>query len=86
MLPHGVHNKDKGGTQLATFPLFFSLAVLSEGIFLPHVSSFTYTDVSVVIHKVRNKTFKLLPAMFDLKGTQEQCLPPGSRINQSLLL
>uniref|UniRef100_A0A8B9Z8P6 Lipid-binding serum glycoprotein C-terminal domain-containing protein n=1 Tax=Buteo japonicus TaxID=224669 RepID=A0A8B9Z8P6_9AVES len=60
--------------------------VLSEGIFLPHVSSFTYTDVSVVIHKVRNKTFKLLPAMFDLKGTQEQCLPPGSRINQSLLL
>uniref|UniRef100_A0A663EBS3 Lipid-binding serum glycoprotein C-terminal domain-containing protein n=1 Tax=Aquila chrysaetos chrysaetos TaxID=223781 RepID=A0A663EBS3_AQUCH len=60
--------------------------VLSEGIFLPHVSSFTYTDVSIVIHKVRNKTFKLLPAMFDLKGTQEQCLPPGSRINQSLLL
>uniref|UniRef100_A0A8B9MQE8 Lipid-binding serum glycoprotein C-terminal domain-containing protein n=1 Tax=Accipiter nisus TaxID=211598 RepID=A0A8B9MQE8_9AVES len=46
--------------------------ILSEGIFLPHVSSFTYTDVSVVIHKVRNKTFKLLPAMFDLKGTQEQ--------------
>uniref|UniRef100_A0A8B9MTG8 Lipid-binding serum glycoprotein C-terminal domain-containing protein n=1 Tax=Accipiter nisus TaxID=211598 RepID=A0A8B9MTG8_9AVES len=57
-----------------------------EGIFLPHVSSFTYTDVSVVIHKVRNKTFKLLPAMFDLKGTQEQRSPPGSRINQSLLL
>ncbi|NWZ56845.1 TENP protein, partial [Haliaeetus albicilla] len=25
--------------------------VLTEGIFLPHVSSFTYTDVSVVIHK-----------------------------------
>ncbi|NXS74342.1 TENP protein, partial [Pandion haliaetus] len=24
---------------------------LSEGIFLPHVSSFTYTDVNVVIHK-----------------------------------
>ncbi|NWW46989.1 TENP protein, partial [Pedionomus torquatus] len=26
-------------------------AVLSEGVFLPHISSFTYTDVSVVIHK-----------------------------------
>ncbi|KFR11654.1 Protein TENP, partial [Opisthocomus hoazin] len=25
--------------------------VLSEGVFLPHISSFTYTDVSVVIHK-----------------------------------
>ncbi|NWQ89590.1 TENP protein, partial [Burhinus bistriatus] len=25
--------------------------VLSEGIFLPHISSFTYTDVNVVIHK-----------------------------------
>ncbi|KAM6298790.1 BPI fold-containing family B member 2 [Aegotheles albertisi] len=25
--------------------------VLSEGVLLPHVSSFTYTDVSVVIHK-----------------------------------
>ncbi|NXI50335.1 TENP protein, partial [Chloroceryle aenea] len=26
-------------------------AVLSEGVFLPHVSGFTYTDVSVIIHK-----------------------------------
>uniref|UniRef100_A0A672TVX3 Lipid-binding serum glycoprotein C-terminal domain-containing protein n=1 Tax=Strigops habroptila TaxID=2489341 RepID=A0A672TVX3_STRHB len=34
--------------------------VLSEGVILPHISSFTYTDVSVMIHKVRNKTFKLL--------------------------
>ncbi|NXL61283.1 TENP protein, partial [Chordeiles acutipennis] len=25
--------------------------VLSEGVFLPHISSFTYTDVNVVIHK-----------------------------------
>ncbi|KGL99983.1 Protein TENP, partial [Charadrius vociferus] len=25
--------------------------VLSEGIFLPHISSFTYTDVNIVIHK-----------------------------------
>lgn len=80
-----MHDEDEGSTQLATSPLFFFLAVLSEGVFLPHVSSFTYTDVNVVIHKVRNKTFKLLPATFDLKGTRAQCLPPGSRINQSLL-
>ncbi|NXN24648.1 TENP protein, partial [Nycticryphes semicollaris] len=26
-------------------------AVLSEGVFLPHISSFTYTDVNVMIHK-----------------------------------
>lgn len=51
--------------------------VLSEGIFLPHISSFTYTDVNIVIHKVRNKIFNLLPAMFDLKRTREQCSPPG---------
>ncbi|XP_037258557.1 BPI fold-containing family B member 2 [Falco biarmicus] len=25
--------------------------VLSEGVFLPHISSFTYTDVNVIIHK-----------------------------------
>ncbi|NXN72062.1 TENP protein, partial [Himantopus himantopus] len=25
--------------------------VLSEGVFLPHISSFTYTDVNIVIHK-----------------------------------
>ncbi|NXK23973.1 TENP protein, partial [Arenaria interpres] len=25
--------------------------ILSEGVFLPHISSFTYTDVNVVIHK-----------------------------------
>ncbi|NXG67390.1 TENP protein, partial [Hemiprocne comata] len=43
--------------------------VLSEGVFLPHVFSFTYTDVNVTIHRVRNKTFKSLPARFDLKGT-----------------
>uniref|UniRef100_A0A8C4TTM4 Lipid-binding serum glycoprotein C-terminal domain-containing protein n=1 Tax=Falco tinnunculus TaxID=100819 RepID=A0A8C4TTM4_FALTI len=59
--------------------------VLSEGIFLPHISSFTYTDVNVIIHKVRNETFKLLPAMFDLKRTWEQRLPPGSRTNRTLL-
>lgn len=59
---------------------FLFLAVLSEGVHLPHISTFTYTDVSVMIHKVRNhnmqvsprnKTFKLLPATFDLKGTWE---------------
>ncbi|KAM6053264.1 protein TENP-like [Theristicus caerulescens] len=47
--------------------------VLSGGVFLPHISGFTYTDVNVAIHKVTNKTFKLLPAMFGLKGTREQC-------------
>uniref|UniRef100_A0A8C0FR37 Lipid-binding serum glycoprotein C-terminal domain-containing protein n=1 Tax=Bubo bubo TaxID=30461 RepID=A0A8C0FR37_BUBBB len=35
--------------------------VLSEGIFLPHISSFTYMDVNIVIHKVRKKTFNLPP-------------------------
>uniref|UniRef100_A0A8C8A4Q0 Lipid-binding serum glycoprotein C-terminal domain-containing protein n=1 Tax=Otus sunia TaxID=257818 RepID=A0A8C8A4Q0_9STRI len=40
---------------------FLSPGVLSEGIFLPHISSFTYTDVNIVIHKVRKKTFNLPP-------------------------
>ncbi|XP_068768387.1 protein TENP [Struthio camelus] len=34
-------------------------AVLSEGIYLPHVSSFIYTDVNVIIHKVKKKTTHL---------------------------
>jgi len=66
--------------------LFLFLVVLSEGVFLPHISSFTYTDVSVVIHKVRNERFTSLPAMFDLKGARERRLPPGSRIIRSRLL
>ncbi|NXE56581.1 TENP protein, partial [Casuarius casuarius] len=41
-------------------------AVLSEGIYLPHVPNFIYTDVNVVIHKVRKQTFKMFPAVFDL--------------------
>lgn len=52
-------------------PLFFSV-VLRQGVFLPHIASFTYTDVNITIHKVRNKTFKLLPAVFDLKEAWEQ--------------
>lgn len=40
--------------------LCFFLVVLSEGVVLPHIYSFTYTNINVVIHKVRNKTFKLL--------------------------
>lgn len=66
--------------------LFFFLEVLSEGVILPHISNFTYTNVNIVIHKVRNKTSELLPAVFDLKGTRERLLPPGCRTNQSLLL
>ncbi|NXW22980.1 TENP protein, partial [Circaetus pectoralis] len=38
--------------------------VLSEGIFLPHVSSFTYTDVSVVIHK----DYVLVPCNLELQA------------------
>uniref|UniRef100_A0A8C3DNY1 BPI fold containing family B member 2 n=1 Tax=Corvus moneduloides TaxID=1196302 RepID=A0A8C3DNY1_CORMO len=47
--------------------------VLRQGVFLPHIASFTYTDVNITIHKVRNKTFKLLPAVLDLKEAWEQC-------------
>lgn len=42
------------------FP-FLSLAVLSEGVHLPHISTFTYTDVSVMIHKVRNHNMQVSP-------------------------
>ncbi|XP_029864630.1 protein TENP-like [Aquila chrysaetos chrysaetos] len=43
--------------------------VLSEGIFLPHVSSFTYTDVSIVIHK----DYVLVPCNLELQArTGEQ--------------
>ncbi|KFP52469.1 Protein TENP, partial [Cathartes aura] len=38
-------------------------AVLSEGVFLPHVSSFTYTDVNVVIHK----DYVLVPCNLELQ-------------------
>ncbi|NXK14020.1 TENP protein, partial [Herpetotheres cachinnans] len=37
--------------------------VLSDGIFLPHISSFTYTDVSVVIHK----DYVLVPCNLELR-------------------
>uniref|UniRef100_A0A8C3U2E9 Lipid-binding serum glycoprotein C-terminal domain-containing protein n=1 Tax=Catharus ustulatus TaxID=91951 RepID=A0A8C3U2E9_CATUS len=47
--------------------------VLRQGVFLPHIASFTYTDVNITIHKVGNKTFKLLPAVLDLKEAWEQC-------------
>uniref|UniRef100_A0A8D2M9S0 Lipid-binding serum glycoprotein C-terminal domain-containing protein n=1 Tax=Zonotrichia albicollis TaxID=44394 RepID=A0A8D2M9S0_ZONAL len=47
--------------------------VLRQGVFLPHIASFTYTDVNITIHKVTNKTFKLLPAVLDLKEAWEQC-------------
>uniref|UniRef100_A0A8C3MR41 Uncharacterized protein n=1 Tax=Geospiza parvula TaxID=87175 RepID=A0A8C3MR41_GEOPR len=45
--------------------------VLRQGVFLPHITSFTYTDVNITIHKVR-KTFKLLPAVLDLREAREQ--------------
>ncbi|NXJ43174.1 TENP protein, partial [Ciconia maguari] len=38
--------------------------VLSEGIFLPHISSFTYTDVNVVIHK----DYVLVPCNLELQA------------------
>uniref|UniRef100_A0A8C5NRG6 Lipid-binding serum glycoprotein C-terminal domain-containing protein n=1 Tax=Junco hyemalis TaxID=40217 RepID=A0A8C5NRG6_JUNHY len=47
--------------------------VLRQGVFLPHIASFTYTDVNITIHKVTNKTFQLLPAVLDLKEAWEQC-------------
>ncbi|NXL46095.1 TENP protein, partial [Podilymbus podiceps] len=37
--------------------------VLSEGVFLPHISSFTYTDVNVMIHK----DYVLVPCNFELQ-------------------
>ncbi|NXJ83655.1 TENP protein, partial [Trogon melanurus] len=40
-------------------------AVLSDGVFLPHVSNFTYTDVKVVVHK----DYVLVPCNFQLKET-----------------
>lgn len=55
------------------FPSFFFSAVLRHGVSLPHIASFTYTDVNITIHKVGNKTFKLLPAVLDLKEAWEQC-------------
>lgn len=55
------------------FPSFFFSAVLRQGVFLPHIASFTYTDVNITIHKVRDKTFKMLPAVLDLKEAWEQC-------------
>lgn len=55
------------------FLSFFLSVVLKQGVFLPHIASFTYTDVNITIHKVRNKTFKLLPAVLDLKEAWEQC-------------
>ncbi|KAK4812685.1 hypothetical protein QYF61_012195 [Mycteria americana] len=43
--------------------------VLSEGVFLPHISSFTYTDVNVVIHK----DYVLVPCNLELQArTGEQ--------------
>ncbi|CAM9555074.1 unnamed protein product [Bubo scandiacus] len=38
--------------------------VLSEGIFLPHISSFTYTDVNIVIHK----DYVLVPCNLELQA------------------
>ncbi|KAM6378677.1 BPI fold-containing family B member 2 [Pluvialis apricaria] len=38
--------------------------VLSEGIFLPHIASFTYTDVNIVIHK----DYVLVPCNFKLEA------------------
>ncbi|KAM9178293.1 LOW QUALITY PROTEIN: BPI fold-containing family B member 2 [Mergus octosetaceus] len=48
------------GTVREEVPVWMN-AVLSEGVHLPHISTFTYTDVSVMIHKVRNTTCKFLP-------------------------
>ncbi|XP_035200052.1 LOW QUALITY PROTEIN: BPI fold-containing family B member 2, partial [Oxyura jamaicensis] len=48
------------GTVREEVPVWMN-AVLSEGVHLPHISSFTYTDVSIMIHKVRNQTCKSLP-------------------------
>ncbi|KFM07737.1 Protein TENP, partial [Aptenodytes forsteri] len=39
-------------------------AVLSEGVFLPHISSFTYTDVNVTIHK----DYVLVPCNLELRA------------------
>ncbi|XP_074013675.1 BPI fold-containing family B member 2 [Numenius arquata] len=47
--------------------------VLSEGVFLPHISSFTYTDVSVVIHK----DYVLIPCNLKLQ------VRPGEQITVS---
>ncbi|KAF1525143.1 Protein TENP, partial [Eudyptes sclateri] len=38
--------------------------VLSEGVFLPHISSFTYTDVNVTIHK----DYVLVPCNLELRA------------------
>ncbi|KAF1478126.1 Protein TENP, partial [Megadyptes antipodes antipodes] len=38
--------------------------VLSEGVFLPHISSFTYTDVNVTIHK----DYVLVPCNLELRS------------------
>ncbi|XP_074699676.1 protein TENP-like [Strix aluco] len=38
--------------------------VLSEGVFLPHISSFTYTDVNIVIHK----DYVLVPCNLELQA------------------
>ncbi|KAF1452244.1 TENP protein, partial [Pygoscelis papua] len=38
--------------------------VLSEGIFLPHMSSFTYTDINVTIHK----DYVLVPCNLELRA------------------
>ncbi|NWW95467.1 TENP protein, partial [Rhynochetos jubatus] len=38
--------------------------VLSEGVFLPHISSFTYADVSVLIHK----DYVLVPCNLELQA------------------
>ncbi|NXL37882.1 TENP protein, partial [Glaucidium brasilianum] len=39
-------------------------AVLSEGVFLPHISGFTYTDVNIVIHK----DYVLVPCNLELQA------------------
>uniref|UniRef100_A0A8C3KPK6 Lipid-binding serum glycoprotein C-terminal domain-containing protein n=1 Tax=Calidris pygmaea TaxID=425635 RepID=A0A8C3KPK6_9CHAR len=47
--------------------------VLSEGVFLPHISSFTYTDVNVMIHK----DYVLIPCNLKLQ------VRPGEQITMS---
>ncbi|XP_014810173.1 PREDICTED: BPI fold-containing family B member 2 [Calidris pugnax] len=47
--------------------------ILSEGVFLPHISSFTYTDINVVIHK----DYVLIPCNLKLQ------VRPGEQITMS---
>ncbi|KAM6404293.1 BPI fold-containing family B member 2 [Rhynochetos jubatus] len=52
--------------------------VLSEGVFLPHISSFTYADVSVLIHK----DYVLVPCNLELQARTDHGLTSGVQSNK----